>query len=276
MTDLNPQAKQMADESMVRGLDAQARAIWPQEVHLLRRYAVLADAKILDAGCGTGEGASRLAKLFPEARILGVDIIDRHLELARARYSALAPRLSFENQSIFELRVPERSFDLVVCRHVLHSLPHPEKVLAELARVTRPGGYLHLIPEDYGMLHFQSNGLDPREFWHVVPSNFGAKTGTDLFIGRNVFGILAGMKLNEITVDYVVVDTVRVPRATFAAILEAWRDGYAEPIGEHTPISREAAVDYFNQMISSVRDPRGYAVWMVPVVSARIPTVRSV
>jgi len=32
MTDLNPQAKQVADESMVRGLDAQARAIWPQKV----------------------------------------------------------------------------------------------------------------------------------------------------------------------------------------------------------------------------------------------------
>jgi len=38
MTDLNPQAKQMADESMVRNLDAQARAIWPQEIPLLRRY----------------------------------------------------------------------------------------------------------------------------------------------------------------------------------------------------------------------------------------------
>jgi hypothetical protein len=65
MTDLNPQARQMADESMVRGLDAQARAIWPQEVPLLRRYALPADASILDAGCGTGEGSSRLAALFP-------------------------------------------------------------------------------------------------------------------------------------------------------------------------------------------------------------------
>ena len=40
MTDLNPQAKQMADESMVRNLDAQARAIWPQEVELIRRYTL--------------------------------------------------------------------------------------------------------------------------------------------------------------------------------------------------------------------------------------------
>jgi hypothetical protein len=44
VTDLNPQAKQMADESMVRGLDAQARAIWPQEVHFIRRYAIPNDS----------------------------------------------------------------------------------------------------------------------------------------------------------------------------------------------------------------------------------------
>ena len=70
MTDLNPQAKQMADESMVRNLDAQARAIWPQEMPLLRRYALPAEARILDAGCGTGEGSSRLAELFPRAKPL--------------------------------------------------------------------------------------------------------------------------------------------------------------------------------------------------------------
>jgi hypothetical protein len=92
-----------------------------------------------------------------------------------------------------------------------------------------------------------------------------------LFIGRNTFSILAAMKLDAITVDYVIVDTVRVPRDTFAAILEAWRDGYAEPIGELTPISRESAMAYFNQMIANIRDPHGYAVWMVPVLSARIP-----
>jgi trans-aconitate methyltransferase len=72
MTDLNLQAKQMADESMVRGLDAQARAIWSQEIQLLRRYALPAEPRILDAGCGTGEGASRLAELFPRASVLGI------------------------------------------------------------------------------------------------------------------------------------------------------------------------------------------------------------
>jgi ubiquinone/menaquinone biosynthesis C-methylase UbiE len=272
LTDLNPQAKQMADESMVRNLDAQARAIWPQEVELFRRYALPSEARILDAGCGTGEIASRLAEFFPRSRVLGVDIVDQHLDLARSRYSRLAPRLSFEHQSVFELKAADQSFDLTVCRHVLHSIPHPDRVIAELARVTRRGGYLHLIPEDYGMLHFQRGALDPREFWHTVPASFGAATATDLFIGRNTFGMLAAMNLEEIKVDFVVVDTVRVPRETFAAIMEAWRDGYTESIAQLTPYPRESTVSYFNQMIENIRDPRGYAVWMVPVVSARVPS----
>jgi hypothetical protein len=77
--------------------------------------------------------------------------------------------------------------------------------------------------------------------------------------------------LEQIAIDYIVVDTIRVPRDTFAAIIAAWRDGYAGAIGELTPISQESAIDYFNQMIANIADPMGYAVWMVPVVSARIP-----
>ncbi|HEY2647384.1 MAG TPA: class I SAM-dependent methyltransferase [Candidatus Acidoferrales bacterium] len=271
MTDLNPQAKHMADESMVRNLDAQARAIWPQETPLVRRYALPDAPRILDAGCGTGEGSSRLAELFPRAQVLGVDIIDNHLELARQRYAGLASRLKFEHQSIFELPFADRTFDLTVCRHVLQSIPHADRVIGELARVTRSGGYLHIIAEDYGMLHFQRAARDPNDFWNQIPKSFGERMGTDLFIGRDIYGILAALKLEEIKVDYVVVDTLRVPRETFAAILEAWRDGYADTIGEITPISRELALAYFNQMIANIRDPRGYAVWMVPVASARVP-----
>jgi ubiquinone/menaquinone biosynthesis C-methylase UbiE len=270
LSDLNPQAEQMADESMVRNLDAQARAIWPQEAPLFQRYALPKNARILDAGCGTGEITSRLAILFPQAHLLGVDIIDAHLESARKRYSAIAPRVEFEHQSIYELAALDESFDLTVCRHVLHSIPHPERVIAELVRVTRPGGFLHLIPEDYGMLHFQRAVLDPRDFWHEVPPSFEAATGTDLYIGRNVYGILARLKLEQITAEYIVVDTLR-SRDEFACILEAWRDGYVKSIGELTRYSSESARAYFNQMIANIREPHGYAVWMVPVFSARVP-----
>ncbi len=274
MTDLNPQAKHMADESMVRNLDAQARAIWPQEVELIRRYGLPPDIQILDAGCGTGEGASRLAELFPQSRVLGVDILDHHLELARRRYAALASRVRFEHRSIYELDLPDASFDLVACRHVLHSIPFPDRVIAELVRVTKPGGRLHLIPEDYGMLHFQKGAVDPKEFWDEVPARFGEQTQTDLNIGRNVFTHFVALGLEDITMDYVVVDTVRVPRETFAAIITAWRDGYAEVSAEVSRFSVEQTTAYFNQMIANILDPKGYATWMVPVASARVPRGR--
>jgi len=271
MTDLNPQARQMADESMVRNLEAQANAIWPQEVELFGRYGLSGEIRILDAGTGTGEIASRLAELYPRAEVLGVDIIEEHLDLARRRYARLAPRLRFERRSIFELGLADRAFDLVVCRHVVHSVPHPDRVYAELARVTKRGGWLHLIPEDYGMLHFQDGAVDLREFWHAAPRKFGAKTETDLFVGRNSFTLLHDLGLMDIRADYVVVDTLRVPRATFAAILTAWRDGYVESISEYTGLPPAQVTAAFDQMVANIRDPRGYAVWFVPVVSGRVP-----
>ncbi len=257
---------------MVRNLEAQARAIWPQELILFRRYDIPAGAKILDAGCGTGEITSRLADLYPAAKILGIDIIDAHLELARSRYARFVPRLSFDRQSVFELPMADGAFDLTVCRHVLHSIPHADQVIGELKRVTRPGGYLHLIPEDYGMLQFQRATVDPNDFWYRAAREFERSTNTDLFIGRGSYGILRKLGLQAVAVNYIVVDTVRVPREVFAAIIEAWRDGYADSIGELTSVTASAAVKYFDQMLANIRDPFGYAVWFVPVVSAKIPS----
>jgi ubiquinone/menaquinone biosynthesis C-methylase UbiE len=138
MHELNPQAEQMAVESMVRTLAAQAAAIWPQELPLLRRYPLPDDARILDAGCGTGEASRRLAQAFPGATVLGVDVLAEQLDRARAATPHLGARVRYEQRSVFDLGLPGASFDLTVCRHVLHSIPHPEQAIAELVRVTRP------------------------------------------------------------------------------------------------------------------------------------------
>jgi SAM-dependent methyltransferase len=269
--DLNPQANEMADESMVRNLAAQAEAIWPQEQSLFDRYQLPIEATVLDAGCGTGEISLRLAQMFQHAHLLGVDVIDDHLERARARCAGLDGRARFENRSIFNLGLPDATFDLVVCRHVLQAIPHAERALAELVRVTRAGGWIHLIAEDYLMIHFEPRRLDPDDFWSEVPRRFGEAIGTDLRVGRKAFGMLRRLGLADITVDYVVVDPLRVPRETFAAIWMAWRDGYADTVSANTSITREAFLDQFEDMIATIQDPSGYGVWHVPVVAARVP-----
>jgi SAM-dependent methyltransferase len=269
--DLNPQAKEMADESMVRNLAAQAEAIWPQEKPLFDRYPLPVHVSVLDAGCGTGEISLRLAQMFSHARLLGVDVIDDHLQRARARCAPLGERTRFENRSIFELGLPDATFDLVVCRHVLQAVPHAERALAELVRVTRSGGWIHLIAEDYLMIHFEPRRLDPDDFWGEAPRRFGDAIGTDLRVGRKAYGMLRRLGLAEVTVDYIVVDTLRVPRLTLAAIWRAWRDGYADTISANTSIPRAQFLAHFDDMIATIEDPSGYGVWHVPVVAARVP-----
>jgi SAM-dependent methyltransferase len=269
--DLNPQAREMADESMVRNLAAQAEAIWPQEQPLFDRYQLPANASILDAGCGTGEITHRLARMFAKAHVLGVDIIDDHLATARSRCAEFGSRVGFDKRSIFDLGLPDGHFDLAVCRHVLQAIPHADRAIAELARVTRRGGWLHLVAEDYLMINFAPRTLDPDDFWAEGPRRFGTATGTNMRVGRSAYGILRRLGFSNISVDYVVVDPLRVPRETFAAIWRAWRDGYADAVSTHTPITREMFHAHFDDMIATIEDPNSYAVWHVPVIAGQVP-----
>ncbi len=266
----NPQAEQMADESMVRNLRAQAEAIWPQEQLLLTRYGQ--PSCIADIGCGSGEITSRLAAWFPQAQIIGVDILESSAAYARRAHASLAPRVSFEQGDAFELRFATSQFDLVVCRHMTQAVPEPEKVIAELCRICKPGGWVHVLSEDYGMLHMPAGAVDPDQLWHEGVIPFTRHTHTDARIGRRSWSIMNDLGLQELRVDYVVVDSLRVPRQTFGTIIQAWRDGYSEVIAEHSKLSEDAVRALFDQSISAILDPRQYAVWHIPIISGRKPS----
>jgi ubiquinone/menaquinone biosynthesis C-methylase UbiE len=263
----------MADESMVRNLSAQAEAIWPQELPIFLRHDP-SDGHVLDVGCGTGEITARLAETFPRATFLGIDVEEPHLERARERCAAFGERVRFEPGDALALAFDDETFDLVVCRHVLQAVSDAERVLSEIARVLRPGGRVHLIAEDYGMLHCYPTELDADGFWQRIPQRYSAAAGCDLHVGRKTYTLLHDLGMTEIAADYVVIDTLRVPRETFARIWEAWRDGYTDTITEHSGIPREEIERRWREMIACVRDERGYALWQVPVWTAAKPMAR--
>jgi SAM-dependent methyltransferase len=203
-----------------------------------------------------------------------VDIIDSNLALARSRFGHLAPRLTFEARSVFDLKIPGQSFDLTVCRHVLQSIPQPRAAIAELARVTKPGGYLHFIAEDYGMIHFERSDRDLQALWHKVCDCFATASNLDLCVGRHIYRMLTEEHLDRVTINYIAVDPLRVPRDLIAGIFEGWRDGFAGVTAQYIGMPLADVLDHFNAMVAQARDPTCYVVWMVPVVSARIPVKR--
>jgi SAM-dependent methyltransferase len=263
------QAKEMADESMVRNLAAQAEAIWPQEEPIFSRNS--APARIVDIGCGTGEIARRLAIKYPSARLTGVDLEESHLVRAREGCRELGTRVRFVRGDALALDLPPASFDLAVSRHLVQAVPDGRRVYSEMHRVLEPGGRLHLIAEDYGMLWAHPTDSDSDGFWQRIPNAYGNAIGCDLHIGRKTFTLLTDLGFTDIKADYLVVDTLRVPRETFARIWEAWRDGYTDSIVEHAKVPREEVDRRWKEMIDCVRDPRGYALWQVPVWTARKP-----
>ena len=269
-TNLNPQGEQMADESMVRTLAAQIEAIWPQEKSLLNFYRLPRNARVLDVGAGTGEFSARVAEHLPDAQVLGIELLPGSVEIARQKHAALVPRLRFESGDAFHLQLPDDSFDLVANRHMIQSVPQVDRILAELVRVCKPGGHVHVLAEDYSMLHMMSGPLDPDVFWRKGPVEFAQRTGTDSRIGRRAWSLLRAAGLRDVRVDYVVVDTLRVPRCVFADIITAWRDGYVDALA--TPDFPAARVrQHFDEIIASILNPDHYAVWHVPIVSGVKP-----
>ncbi len=274
LAERNPQAAQMADESMLRTLHFQIEALWPQESNLFARYALPVDARILDVGCGTGEATVRLAAMFPAAALVcGVDVMPELLAVARSRPGPpMGCMPQFEQGDGFALRFPDASFDLVVCRHVTQLVPQPERLLTELRRVLKPGGWLHVLSEDYGMLHFPTrNGIDPDRLWHEAVVPYTQSTGTDARVGRLTLPMLRALGLTHTSLNYLTIDTERVPREYLVGIFTAWRDGYAEPLATAGRVSQADVLAMFEAIIDTVRDPQAYGVWHVPVVAGRRP-----
>jgi len=117
------------------------RAAWDRILDLVIPAGRPIDA--LDAGCGTGFLSLELAARGH--RVSGVDFAPAMLAAARRKAAAQRLSVHFEEGDAEQLPFPPGSFDLVISRHVLWTLPHPEAAIDEWIRVLRPGGRLAIV-----------------------------------------------------------------------------------------------------------------------------------
>jgi ubiquinone/menaquinone biosynthesis C-methylase UbiE len=100
---------------------------------------------LLDAGCGAGEVARELAAS-------GADVVA--LDHSAVTVAAAAARdeggsIRYATGDVTALGFPDASFDAVRCERVLQHVDDPDRAIAELVRVTRPGGRVCLIDTDW-------------------------------------------------------------------------------------------------------------------------------
>lgn len=100
---------------------------------------------VLDAGCGTGENALHIAaRGLP---VLGVDVAETALVMARKKAQDRGIEVEFELADAFQLEHLRRRFETVLDCGLFHTFDRDERsaYVASLASVTEPGGTLHVL-----------------------------------------------------------------------------------------------------------------------------------
>jgi SAM-dependent methyltransferase len=127
------------------------------------------DRRVLDLGCGRGELGHALA--HAGARVVAIDLDADNCAHARCGGSTVARadgrRLPF----------PAATFHGVVCSNLLEHTPTPERILDEIARVTRPGGWAWISWTNW-YSPWGGHLISP---WHYLGPRVGARAHRRLF-----------------------------------------------------------------------------------------------
>ena len=123
--------------------------------------AVPARSQWLDVGSGTGALSQTLLNTAAPKKIKGIDRSTDYVEFTRSQVND--PRIEFEVGNAQALPVGSATFDVAVSGLVLNFVPHPDQMVAEMARAVGKGGLVALYVWDYaGKMQMM------RHFWNAA------------------------------------------------------------------------------------------------------------
>lgn len=116
----------------------------PEEIRTVLKGLDLRGVTVLDIGCGSGGITLALAQEYGAGRVVGIDVEQPVLDLARERADArgLQDRVEFVQVQPGPLPFPERSFDVVFSKDSMIHVPDKEALFEDVIRVLVPGGWL--------------------------------------------------------------------------------------------------------------------------------------
>jgi len=146
---------------------------------------------ILDVGCGSGYKTLLLALANPGAKVVGIDLSDRSLDIARKRFAHHKLEAEFRQQSLFD--ISDEQFDYINCDEMLYLMPDPAEALMALKKRLKRDGIiranLHSLfqrfhyyraQEIFGMMGLMNQNPEEEEIQTVVGVMRSLKPNVDL------------------------------------------------------------------------------------------------
>ncbi len=153
---------------------------------------------VADIGCGPGEDAREMARrVTPGGSVTGIDASAVMLTEARGRAAAGGLPVTFRRGDALDLPLAANSVDRCRADTLLQHVPDPARAVAEMARITRPGGRIALVEFDLGTLAVDH---PDRSTTSQVLSAVTA-AAADGWAGRGLRRLLATAEFTGITLD---------------------------------------------------------------------------
>lgn len=132
---------------------------------------------VLDCATGTGDLALSFKRAVGnEGRVVGSDFCPEMLELAPAKAKEAGLEVDFELGDVTDLKYEDNSFDITSIAYGIRNVSDPVKAIAEMARVTRPGGRVMILETGEARSPLVRTGIG-LYFNHVVPRLGGLVSG---------------------------------------------------------------------------------------------------
>jgi 2-polyprenyl-3-methyl-5-hydroxy-6-metoxy-1,4-benzoquinol methylase len=115
------------------------------------------DAKILEAGCGTGWLSDKLSEF---GKVTGVDLGSKIIDTAQLTY----PHVQFLSGDVHTIDLPVGAFDVIVTSEVLSHVPDQPAFMRRLSDLLKPGGYLLITTQNKSVFE-RRNDVAPPDGW---------------------------------------------------------------------------------------------------------------
>lgn len=171
-----------------------------QKQRTLELCDVQSGQKVLDAGCGIGLDATRMAvQVGDGGRVIAADKSRKMLQAAITRPGTRGLPLTFLQADIYKLSFHDDSFDRCRCVKTFQHLANPRLALRELIRVSKPGGKIITADPDHDLLMIDTPYNDINQRFVQYRSRNMAKGG----IAHQMYGLFRDLGLKGVHVELI-------------------------------------------------------------------------
>lgn len=156
--------------------------------------------KVIDLGCGSGMDTIPLAKFVGiTGRVIGIDTDSQMIAIANknAREVDVAEIVTHEHHDAISLPFDSDYFDACHTERLFQHLTNPEKVLSEMVRITKPGGWIVVVDTDHSSLSIDNSVTDVE--WKL--RRFRTEKFKDGYAGRKLYRWFKQQNISDITVE---------------------------------------------------------------------------